>query len=190
MDLFNSGPKPTKKTVEYRVLTLWEPWATLVVHRWKRIETRPSLTSWHSNNRVYLIHAAKKWTTEQEKLCTYNEHFRNALNEITDCIKTGHPYWKHHFNFGCIIGSVYVDAQGIITEHPEKVPSEVYDKKNIGYINPNDLSENERAFGYYSEDRFGWILRNPRILKNPIPYKGSQGYYARYTGEVDKLKFL
>jgi hypothetical protein len=48
-----------------------------------------------------------------------------------------------------------------------------------------DLPEPERSFGDYTLGRYGWILRNIRILKDPIPMRGQQGFW-----EVDLSQHL
>lgn len=39
------------------------------------------------------------------------------------------------------------------------------------------LNELERAYGDYGAGRFGWILEDVIALRNPIPFKGSQGFF-------------
>lgn len=39
----------------------------------------------------------------------------------------------------------------------------------------SELSEQEKAFGNYGPNRYGWFTENLRRLRNPIPYKGAQG---------------
>ena len=169
--------------MEYRVLTLWEPWATLVVHGIKKIETRLKPTSWTVEKGTYLIHTAKKWTMDQEKICTYNKYFRDELNKILPIIQIGHPYWKHYFEFGHIIGSVEVKECHEIFIDPLKDSYLHILNKTVAFY-PTDT---EIAFGDYTPGRYAWILQNPRILETPIPYKGQQGFYPRFKGDFDKL---
>lgn len=61
-----------------KVLTLWQPWATLLAAGAKQNETRPSQTSWRG---TYLIHAAKKWDGWMKRLC-YEEPFLSALLDL------------------------------------------------------------------------------------------------------------
>lgn len=176
--------------MEYKVLTLWEPWATLVVHGIKKIETRPRPTSWTIEKGTYLIHAAKKWTREQDNLCTYHNAFRINLNEILDCIKIGRPYWKQYFDFGHIIGSVEIKECCIIhndNEHLYNTPRIYSDYGNELY---QVIKEPELSLGNYEDGRYAWILENQRVLKNPIPYKGGQGYYQNFKGDKNQLEFI
>jgi len=157
--------------MEYRVLTLWEPWATLVVHGIKKIETRPKPTSWTVEKGTYLIHAAKKWSKEQEKVCL-NDPF---LEPFKGC-----------FNFGHIIGSVEV-------KECKKIPLLVAESDREIYVCLYEnfyVSWKEFDYGDYDPGRYAWLLQNPRILETPIPYKGQQGFYPRFKGDFDKLKFV
>ena len=61
-----------------RVITLYQPWATLLAHGIKKNETRPKPTTHIAEKGIYLIHAAKKWTKEQIKTC-YTEPFYSEL---------------------------------------------------------------------------------------------------------------
>lgn len=46
------------------------------------------------------------------------------------------------------------------------------------------ISGPELAFGDYGPNRFGWLTRNLRPLKEPIPCKGKQGFFF-LTEEVE-----
>jgi hypothetical protein len=177
---------------EYKVLSMWEPWASLLVHGIKKIETRPKPTTWTIEKGSYLIHAAKRFTREQDRLCTYNEHFRDALNEVTNCIKIGVPYWEHHFNFGYIIGAVDVVKCVPIIEiggKPFLDDDQPYSNSKMFMVSLKSINEPELSFGDYREGRYAWILRNAKVLETPIPYKGQQGYYAPFKGDINQLKF-
>ena len=174
---------------EYRVLTLWEPWATLVVHGIKKIETRPKPTSWTVEKDIfdgvtkgtYLIHAAQKWTKVQRDLCNC-EPFISSLNSIVKDETT----LEQLLNIGHIIGSVEVKECLKIESDLKRVAT-----AHIRYENQPFacVSGDEYHFGDYTPGRSAWILQNPQVLKTPIPYKGGQGYYQRFKGDVNQLKF-
>lgn len=51
-----------------KAISLWQPWATLLVHGIKRHETR----SWAAPHwGPVIIHAAKRWTQQQRKFCQH-----------------------------------------------------------------------------------------------------------------------
>lgn len=160
----------------YYVLTLWQPWATLLVHGLKKYETRPQQT-WHMRE-PYLIHAAQKWVQWQIDLCS-TEPFKSALESI-GCFRHGHIDLPR----GCIIGEVTVElCNKILWVNQGEVGSK------FG-TDPLPLSKTEQAFGDYRQGRWVWKCINPKVLKEPIKYRGQQGYYAKFEGYVSNLKYL
>lgn len=152
-----------------RVLTLWQPWASLLVYGFKKYETRPAMVYDETD---FLIHAGKHWDKETEDLCK-TEPFKSAIEQIGS-LPLGH-----------ILGSVTVkDCHRIryVTGLRVGLNSLLY-----GSIT---LTEQEKAFGNYARGRYVWECTNRMILKNPIPYKGHQGYYHEYEGNVNDLIFL
>jgi activating signal cointegrator 1 len=137
-------------------LSLWQPWASLLAHGIKKIETR----SWQPRVRLpftLAVHAAKKWTQALADLCN-TEPFASALRTI------GPPddLWR-----GCVVGVVRVvnvcDTVGLAFSHGSY---------------PSAADDTERAFGDYSPGRFGWVCDTFRPLKTPIPCRGMQGMFA------------
>lgn len=192
--------QPTVKEIDFRVITLYQPWATLLAHGIKKNETRPKPTSHtcvSSGNFMtdgqenwYLIHAAKKWNREQKDLC-YEDHFYDnleSLGYILD-VPNSHIGTKYiDLPLGCIIGAFQVDeclVSGGILKDQQGIANVHYSNGKIaGNIFPTEVK-----FGDYSVGRSIWIGKNHKLLEAPIPYKGSQGYYSRYKGDVSLLKF-
>lgn len=169
---------------QYRVLTIWQPWASLLVHGIKKIETRQSPTSWTSEKGIYLIHAASKWTKEQRDLCM-TEPFKTALWNRGFGLHNGKTL---DLPLGQIIGAIEVTECKPIYQHEDGYPYffDIFFHKASKHI----IEEPEKSFGDFREGRYAWLTQNPRILKNPIPYKGGQGYYQRFKDDVNKLEFL
>jgi hypothetical protein len=176
---------------KYRVLTIWQPWATFFVHGIKKIETRPAPTTWTAEKGIYLIHAAQKWTLDQRKICRSEPFYSEIMKlripiQITRGIggSLGFPDWK--FPLGCIIGSIEV-------VECLKIPIDYRINKMFGFILAQagcTLTEREIEFGDYSHGRYVWLCQNPRIIKEPIPYKNGQGYYQKFKGDVNQLNFI
>lgn len=66
---------------------------------------------------------------------------------------------------------------------PDKLPlgaivaiAEVVDVKTTIEL-VTQISAIERLYGNYEPGRFGWMLEHIRPLPEPIPYKGSQGFF-------------
>ncbi len=135
-----------------KALTLWQPWATLVVHGYKTIETR----SWSTNYRGPIaIHAAQRWDQELKELCL-SEPFRSCLKEIN-------PYRPFNLRLGGIIGTVglyHILDTGWVFGDKEKI-----------FV---DHTKYDEVFGDYSEGRFAWLLTNPIQFEKMIPERGYQ----------------
>ena len=165
-----------------KCLSLWQPWATLLVSGAKHVETR----GWPIQYRgPLLIHAAKKWSGELADICI-SKPFRDALQEF------GVPPQRHSWTtadlaakrqgwgmpFGAIIGRVdvmdciatkFVVAQGVWAPVV----------KNGNLV----ICETERLFGDYSPGRFAFLCSNQMRFDEPIPYRGMQGLFE-VPGEV------
>ena len=183
---------------EYHVLTLWEPWATLLVHGIKKIETRPNKTNWtidetspETGKGTYLIHSAQKWTRKQAELCM-TEPFSSALESIGISWKLAKSLLPI-FPFGHIIGAIdIVECSEIIVVpdyYEENENGYFYETCSNGVYDIVTIQQPELSFGDYREGRYAWITQNPRVLKTPIPYKGGQGYYQKFKGDVNQLIF-
>ena len=128
-----------------KVLSLLQPWATLVVMGVKQIETRSWSTSYRG---PLLIHASKGKAGEY--LC-HEPRFKKYI-----------PDFKQ-LPFGCIIGKVTLTDviridSGRFYMNDERI---------------NKLTIEEKAFGDYSPRRYTWILQDPIAFKTPVGAKGS-----------------
>jgi hypothetical protein len=138
-----------------RILTLTQPWATLVAIGAKRVETR----SWTTNYRGDLgIHAAVGFPKAARALCL-EEPFRSWLKEAGVTKPTDLP-----------CGEILCVAR-----LQDVVPAE----NVLSWIN-----DDERAFGDYSAGRFAWVFGARAIpLESPIRSKGGLGL-RRPTSEA------
>src|SRR5690348_5008438 len=124
-----------------KVLSLLQPWASLVVTGHKRIETR----SWNTKYRgEILIHASNKWTKEQWKLLD-NLYFGTALQNESG---------KIHITCGHIVGKVnLIDTFQFEEDTKEHCKAFFHDSGNVW-----DFTKKELAFGDYTTGRYGWLL--------------------------------
>lgn len=135
-----------------KVISLWQPWASLIMLGLKRFETR----SWATKHRgPLLIHASKK-------IVPWNELFQE-LSHADRCkiwIVINQAYGSYeNMPTGAILGAVDV-RQMYRTEQ----------------IKPQ-LSALEIACGDYSDNRFAWELKNTKPFDKPILAKGKQGLW-------------
>lgn len=146
-----------------RALTVYQPYAQLSVLGLKKNETR----GWSTNIRGRIaIHAAKRHpdyiydTLPEKTLITIYE----ALDDFCfGPLDTALP-------IGAVVGTVeIVDCLKIVQA------SDVYEYAVLE--NGAVINGAEYLFGDYREGRYAWPLKNPIIFDEPIPAKGSQGFW-------------
>lgn len=145
-----------------KILSLWQPWASLWVAGAKMIETR----SWGTSYRgPVAVHASKKWDVELRHIAR-TEPFCSALLAL-GFTGTG------QLPLGAILGSVEVtDVLRMVTG----VDGPSFTRINIRPGVDQRLNDNERAFGHYAPGRYAWTTGDARtVLATPIPFRGAQG---------------
>lgn len=136
-----------------KILSLWQPWATLIAIGAKKIETR----SWSTAYRGPIaIHAAKHWDAESLRTCGI-EPFRSVLS--------GSRNWGTERPV-CPLGAILC-----VVDLKHCIPTKAV---NL-YLMPDEHAEHEWEFGNYDVGRYAWALSNLRPLREPISHKGGQG---------------
>ena len=151
-----------------KVLSILQPWASLVVAGHKRIETR----SWNTKYRGELyIHASMGKKKEGRELFNSQRVQKIYARMIEDLEIFERHYDFEELPFGAIIGKVdLIDT--IRFNQFTYTTAAVHNGSNLF-----EFTEKEKAFGDYSENRFGWLLSNPVIFDKPIPAKGKLGIW-------------
>jgi hypothetical protein len=129
-----------------KVLSLWQPWATLMAIGAKKIETR----SWSTPFRGRLaIHAAK----HEDR----NIRAMTATPPYCDALKiAGYHKWSE-LPLGAIVA--------VVTVVDCRSTDELF----------GTLSSWEHCFGDYGPGRYGWITDDLLMLPKPMPFAGGQG---------------
>lgn len=157
--------------MKVQALSLWQPWATLLAHGKKKVETRTWCYPVGSSRlpQVVAIHATKGWgrgmTEEDFHLVCREPLYREAL---TECGYT-HP---EDLPRGCVVGLGLLE---------DCVSAE--DLTTLACWS-GLMTERERAFGGFSPGRFGWVFSRVRRFGAPIPYQGAQGIWYWETPEA------
>lgn len=144
-----------------RVLTLTQPWASLVAIGAKQFETR----SWGTSFRGRLaIHAAKGFPRWAQALC-YQEPFRSSL--LADGMELFvQPDEQREYP------AVSTLPRGQIIAMCHLVSAVPIEKS------PWVIGEREAAFGEYRAGRFVWYLDDVRRFAEPIPARGKLGLWT------------
>lgn len=149
-----------------KAISLWQPWASLVVCGAKKIETR----SWPTKVRgTVAIHAAKRPFNTSSYLDRELHPFANALG-LPDI------YSFNKLPLGCILGTVeIIEVYPIVSQtniDGRPLEAAFYDDDVRVSVTGNEL-----LFGGYTPGRYAWILDNPVMFDKPIPAIGRQGFW-------------
>ena len=166
--------------MRYKVLTLTQPYATLVALGMKKIETR----SWSTSYRGPLaIHAGQGLGPVGGKAglrdLVGSEPFHTALCHVGG---NGMLDWwgkdvVEQLPRGAIV-AVCELAICLPVERLTKGPGHITLTKIADRTNERwDFTEQEQAFGDYSYNRYAWLLSDVRRLPEPIPAKGALGLW-------------
>jgi hypothetical protein len=169
-----------------KVLTLTQPWATLIAIGAKRIETR----SWETLYRGPLaIHAAAgygKGGAKAHKALCATEPFCSVLNAACkahyDALDTSGGVLRAmavspFMPMGMIVATCnLVDCVSTALWAPVTHGTETWQ------VPPGNMSR-EYSFGDYSPGRYAWLLSDVRALPEPIPAKGALGLW-NYEGAL------
>jgi hypothetical protein len=71
---------------------------------------------------------------------------------------------------GFLLGTVFLDSVDLMT--PEMM---------------DDVSDEEKAYGWWEENFYGWRITKPVEFEYPIPIRGRQGIYD-WSGDSDALQ--
>jgi hypothetical protein len=154
-----------------RMLTLYQPWATLVARGHKLVETRGWSTSYRG---LLLIHAGRSWSRRQACLCQ-DEPFASAIGIAPKDrwrMPTGVRPGRVAFGLTLPIGSIVAVAR-----LADCRPTGRQHRLTGWQVEPwvVDLGREEQAFGDFGTGRFGWFLAEVRPLDEPLPCRGHQG---------------
>lgn len=134
-----------------KAITLWQPWASLLVAGEKKVETR----SWRFPYKmpiVLAIHAAKKWDNYLAELA-WSQPFHSALQ------RCGLLNGRGSIPRGAIVGIVQLTSCRPTDDFGQTV------------------STTEMAFGDYTAGRWAWLCSEFFQLPEPIPCRGRQGVF-------------
>jgi activating signal cointegrator 1 len=136
-----------------KVLTIIQPWATLVALGEKKFETR----SWSTTHRGELaIHSSKRI----DKLACRQEPIRSVLEK--------HGYSERNLPIGVILATCTLsDCFKVIANTGTSATLD----------DGNCVTGAEYFFGDFSEGRYAWEITKPEILPEIIPAKGRLGLW-------------
>lgn len=165
--MITCDPYPTG-SIEWRVWTLTEPWATLMVTGAKWNETRSRALRVRG---PVLIHAAKAMDMAALRLCA-------DAPFAVDLARAGIRA-PADFRLGCIIGAVTLTGMCFPTRPDQSAVDQLSYLRAIGI----ESAPFDRYYGNYGPGRFIIPVRNHRRCA-PVPARGALGLW-RWTGAVE-----
>lgn len=141
-----------------KALTLTQPWATLVAVGENSIETR----SWGTRYRgPFAIQSAKNFPRDARELCSTSP-YREALRS--------HGYADA---LSLPLGAVIAVAELIdVVKFTRGTLRDVRARAKRG-----EFPTHEADFGDFSPGRYGWVLKDVRALREPVPTRGMLGLW-------------
>lgn len=164
-------------TSEIRLLSLHQPWASLVALGLKKYETR----SWATPYRGKIaIQAAKRWAKDDEVEGIYQQlrDFGGTSDDINklDQLLANFLMQGDDLPYGAIVAVAdLADCLTMKTIEPGKFITEWRSKEDGASYSEVVLNPLERAVGDWQPGRYAWQLENVRPIAQPIPCKGAQG---------------
>lgn len=131
-----------------KALTLWQPWASLLAYREKKVETRGWQTKYRGPVAIHSALAIPRWLGDSRN----SQDFHDAMMKIA--------YANGMFETGMPKGVILAVGDLVAIEPTEKVR--------------DDLSPQELLFGNYEDGRFAWFFENVRRFDAPISVKGNR----------------
>ena len=144
-----------------KIITLWQPYATLIARDLKQFETRSKAINYRG---PLLIHAAKRTPKHNEWTQLFSQ-----IESLTGIRPD--PKW---FCFGAVVA--IADVEGCFPMHStQHFSGQTYDGSLRPYIAIDQQTELERVVGDWQPGRYAWKLGNVQRLADPIPWLGRQG---------------
>ena len=141
-----------------KCLSMVQPWASLVVHGCKSLETR----SWATRHRGLLaIHACRKIPEPVRGLCQ-EEPFRSIL------LRLGYKSWLD-LPTSAVLGTVQlVDCRPM--------------------VEIARLRAEEETLGDFRPGRWAWVFTQPTAFANPVPFIGKLGVFEISDGALARTE--
>lgn len=159
-----------------KALTVWQPWASLIVGAPPSYDEHPTPPQKPVENRGWAppraligqriaIHAAKKM--DEDVLDTIQDLF---LDKLHGEVRT--PYAKPSlFPIAAVVGVATLTG-AIVRRHD----GSIVDAFSTSGGPTVEVGEDVRRF--YNADAIGWLLEDRRALAAPVPCRGSQGIWT------------
>jgi hypothetical protein len=136
-----------------KVISIWNPYALLLAHGHKTIETR----GWPApksliGQRIGI--ASTKIIRPDQRTAFEDEHFQEFYKQ------TGLFERLEDMPNGCLLATGLLHSCDMMTEE-----------------DLDDITEEEKIYGWFEPGRYAWRMRAVEKLANPLPVRGAQGVW-------------
>lgn len=169
-----------------KVLTLHEPWASLVALEIKTCETR----SWKAPDALIgqriALHAAAKKPTEDQRVGDWTVHemaggsWAMTVDDKSATVR---------LPLGCIVATARLDACAPMIDLMTGEPEDLLGQSPAIYVGPDTLTlshhfevparhtdiSDQLPYGDFRPGRWAWLLADITPLDPPVPFIGGQG---------------
>jgi hypothetical protein len=157
-------------------LSLWHPWASLILFREKRCETRSWPAPRSALGQPLAIHATKTWHRAALIAVFGEERLDGGEVDRT------RPIWQALKRQGV---TMLADLPlGAVIATCRLVDCVATDSLRSLHRWRHLLTVDELDFGDFSPGRFAWVLDDVRPVEPPVPASGKQGLWVWEAGDV------
>lgn len=136
-----------------KAISIWQPFATLIVRGFKIFETR----TWPAPKSVIgqrIGIASTKALRPEQRAHFHDEEFQTNYQRL------GLPERLEDLPHGFMLGTAIVDSVELMTEE---------------FL--EEVSNEEKSYGWWQEGFYAWRMASPEVFQRPIPVRGAQGLY-------------
>jgi activating signal cointegrator 1 len=150
-----------------KALSLWQPWATLVVTGWKGVEVSGGATTETGLVAIHATASLPPLGRQALEECTFQEALIHAFP------KCGLGVTPTDLPYGAILGVAKLGGCKVMTQ--ERIDLR------------REFEPMEYAFGDYKPGRFEWHIERAHRFAEPIPCKGRQKLWEVRGAAADAL---
>lgn len=151
-----------------KVLSLWQPYASLIAAGVKPFETRDWAPPWHLIGQRIAVHAAKRRPGSLSALALHNLGVADAL---------GRADWLAGLPYGALVCTAVLRGAYRSASWPQREGAHVAVDAVAGPTPPRQTIPTD-PWGDYSPGRWCWHLVDIRPVDPPVTLKGRQGLFA------------
>lgn len=180
---------------KFNVLSIWQPFASLLVFGIKTVDTRPNRPPKDYRGPLLIQATSTPRAIYCQWYCNVDPTFRAYVNILYERIHGGRPYEYSGTEENSLLPGSYI--------MPWKIYREAWvNGAIIGRVELHDAKpafdfmeaaggeasvtwQREFALGDLSSDRWAWLCRDPQAIDIPVPVKGAFGIWPlRIKGDA------